>query len=155
MLNKNEVLETIAPLTADFEGFSAKVYKCPAGFDTIGYGRNIEANPLNSAEKAQLKNGEVSKKVALEWLKEELGKCYDRLEKLSWFRELDNNRAAAITDMVYNLGYSGFMGFKNSIAMIANKEWHKASENLKKSKWYKQVKRRGVKIVDIILTGEI
>lgn len=155
MYNKNEVVEIIAPLTADFEGFSAKVYKCPAGFNTIGYGRNIEANPLSAEELAQLQGGEVSKEVALVWLKEELGRCYERLNKLSWFRELDKNRAAAMVDMCYNLGYNSLMGFKNSLAMLANKEWEKAGENLKQSKWYKQVKRRGVRIVGIITTGEI
>ena len=151
MHTKNEVIEIIAPLTADFEGFSAKVYKCPAGFNTIGYGRNIEANPLNAQELAQLQNGEVSKEVALVWLKEELERCYERLNKLSWFKELDKKRAAAMVDMCYN----SLMGFKNSIAMLANKEWEKAGENLKQSKWYKQVKRRGVKIVSIIESGEV
>lgn len=155
MHTKNEVIEIIAPLTADFEGFSAKVYKCPAGFNTIGYGRNIEANPLNAQELAQLQNGEVSKEVALVWLKEELERCYERLNKLSWFKELDKKRAAAMVDMCYNLGYNSLMGFKNSIAMLANKEWEKAGENLKQSKWYKQVKRRGVKIVSIIESGEV
>ncbi|WP_423786615.1 glycoside hydrolase family protein, partial [Helicobacter winghamensis] len=103
MHTKNEVIEIIAPLTADFEGFSAKVYKCPAGFNTIGYGRNIEANPLNAQELAQLQNGEVSKEVALVWLKEELERCYERLNKLSWFKELDKKRAAAMVDMCYKL----------------------------------------------------
>lgn len=49
-----ETINYIIDKTADFEGFMANVYKCPAGFDTIGYGRNIEANPLTKEEKDKL-----------------------------------------------------------------------------------------------------
>ena len=81
MGKREEVLAFITPLTAEFEGFSASVYKCPAGFDTIGYGRNIEANPLSVEEKAKLVDGKVSKELAQEWLEQELGRCYDACNK--------------------------------------------------------------------------
>ena len=151
---KKEVLEFITPLTAEFEGFSAKVYKCPAWFDTIGYGRNIEANPLSKEEKAKLVNGEVSKEVAKEWLEAELSRCYDSCDKaFAWFRDLDIKRAGAIVDMAYNLGLGTLKTFKNSLAFMALQEYDKAAENFRKSKWYAQVKRRGVRITEIIEKG--
>ena len=132
------------------------VYKCPAGFDTIGYGRNIEANPLNASEKAKLVNGKVSKEVAQEWLKEELEKCYKQLDtNFSWFKSLDTARKGALCDMVYNLGFKGFCTFKNTIKFIECKDWVNVVSNLEKSKWYKQVGNRSKKICEIMQLGVI
>lgn len=151
---KKIVLAFIIPITAEFEGFSAKVYKCPAGFDTIGYGRNIEANPLSADEKAKLVNGEVSKEVAKEWLEAELSRCYDSCNNaFAWFKDLDTKRAGAIVDMAYNMGLGTLKTFKNSLAFMGAKDYTKAAENFRKSKWYAQVKRRGVRITEIIEKG--
>lgn len=155
MVDKQRVLDYIAPKTAKFEGFMPKVYKCPAGFDTIGYGRNIEANPLKPYELAQLNaDGSVSQEVALEWLKEELGRCFDKAFKnYNWFRNLDTERAGAIVDMIYNLGFNGFAGFRNTINLISKGDYKGASINLQKSKWWAQTKSRAIAIVDVILNG--
>ncbi|WP_289688008.1 glycoside hydrolase family protein [Helicobacter rodentium] len=154
MNKKQEVLAFIAPLTAEFEGFSASVYQCPAGFDTIGYGRNIEANPLSAEEKAKLINGKVSKEVAQEWLEQELSRCYDGCDKaFSWFKDLDTKRAGAIVDMAYNMGLGTLKTFKNSLALMEAKDYVKAAENFRKSRWFSQVKRRGVRITEIIEKG--
>ncbi|WP_416829891.1 glycoside hydrolase family protein [Helicobacter ganmani] len=153
-MKKREVLTFITPLTAEFEGFSASVYQCPAGFDTIGYGRNIEANPLSAEEKARLENGKVSKEVAQEWLEEELSRCYDSCDKaFSWFRDLDTKRAGAIVDMTYNMGLGTLKAFKNSLGFMERKDYKGAAENFRKSRWYAQVKRRGVRITEIIELG--
>lgn len=154
MLDKEKVLEYITPKTADFEGFSAKVYKCPAGFNTIGYGRNIEANPLNAQELAQLQNGEVSKEVALVWLKDELGRCFDTaLNSLNWFDDLDTARAGAIVDMIYNLGFLGFKKFVKFGEAMRKQDYIKAVQELENSKWFKQVGFRAKAISKIIQLG--
>ena len=151
---KKDVLDFITPLTAEFEGFSSKVYKCPAGFDTIGYGRNIEANPLSKEEKAKLVNGEVSKEVAKEWLEAELSRCYDNCASaFVWFRDLDIKRAGALVDMAYNMGLGTLKTFKNSLGFMERKDYKGAAENFRKSRWYAQVKRRGVRITEIIERG--
>lgn len=155
MQDKAKVLEFIAPKTAQFEGFRANVYKCPAGYDTIGYGRNIEANPLNASEKKQLNaDGSVSKAVAEDWLKEELSRCYDDCNKaFFWFKDLDNKRAGAIVDMAYNMGLKTLKDFKNSLGFMERKDYKGAAENFKKSKWFNQVKNRGIEICNIIEKG--
>ena len=154
MGKREEVLAFITPLTAEFEGFSASVYKCPAGFDTIGYGRNIEANPLSVEEKAKLVDGKVSKELAQEWLEQELGRCYDACNKaFAWFKDLDPKRAGAIVDMAYNMGLGTLKTFKNSLGFMERKDYKGAAENFRKSRWYAQVKRRGVRITEIIERG--
>ncbi|PZT48182.1 hypothetical protein B6S12_05015 [Helicobacter valdiviensis] len=154
MTRKKEILAFIAPLSAEFEGFSSKVYICPAGYKTIGYGRNIEANPLTKEEEALLINGEVSEALALSWLEKELSKDYDLLESnFPFFIELSTKRAGALVDLVYNLGFTGFKGFKKTISALEQKDFNKAACELEDSKWFRQVKRRGVAIVDLIRNG--
>ena len=154
MLDKEKGLEYITPKTAEFEGFSSKVYKCPAGYDTIGYGRNIEANPLSDNEKSQLNDkGEVSKEVALEWLKKDLEKCFNQAATLDWFNDLEVARAGAVVDMIYNLGFKGFSGFKKFAKAMKEKDYIKAVMELEDSKWFKQVGIRARDISKIIQLG--
>lgn len=148
---KEKVLDFITPLTAEFEGFSASVYKCPAGYDTIGYGRNIEANPLSVEEKKLLEDGKVPESVAMRWLKEELSRNYDSLNRnFKFFQALPLKKQGALVDMVYNLGFTKFKTFKNTLKEIEFRDYEKAAERLEASLWYKQVKNRGKVIVGLI-----
>ena len=151
-----KTIDLILPLTADFEGFSAKVYRCPAGFNTVGYGRNIEANPLSETEKSLLdSNGNVSEKVAKDWLRGHLQECYKELaQNFSWFDEMNRARKAALVDFDYNVGLKTLKTFKNTLRFLEQKNYKKAAENMRLSKWYKQVKRRGVRICEIIESGK-
>lgn len=142
-------------LVKEGEGFVATPYRCPAGKLTIGYGRNIEANPLTNEERAQLIGGAVTKKDAEAWAIKELEKIHNELSKFAWFLALDENRRAAILDMSYNLGIRGLLGFKKTIEAISQKNWEKAGAELENSKWFFQVGRRAKKIKKIIETGEI
>ena len=153
-MNKEEVLEYITPKTAEFEGFSSVVYKCPAGYDTIGYGRNIESHPLSKEEREQLQNGEISKEVAMEWLKKDLEQRYYLACDFAWFRDLDNvARAGAVVDMIYNLGLSGFKRFKKFIEAMNKRDYIKAVMELEDSAWFNQVGRRAKEISKMIQLG--
>ncbi|TLE14461.1 MULTISPECIES: glycoside hydrolase family protein [Helicobacter] len=152
-----ETIEIILPLTADFEGFSPKVYKCPAGFLTIGYGRNIEANPLTETEKKLLRaEGLINEKIAKDWLRENLQKCYEELaQNFNWFAKTDRVRKAALVDFDYNVGLGTLKTFKNTLLFLEQEDYKRAAENMRLSKWFKQVKRRGVRICNMIESGNI
>ncbi len=153
-MEKEKVLEYITPKTAEFEGFSSVVYKCPAGYDTIGYGRNIESHPLSQREREQLQNGEISKEVAMEWLKKDLEQRYYLACDFAWFRDLDNvARAGAVVDLIYNLGYSGFKKFKKFIEAMNKRDYIKAVMELEDSAWFNQVGRRAKEISKMIQLG--
>lgn len=150
-----ETIDFILPLTADFEGFRSRVYQCPAGFDTIGYGRNIEANPLSEGEKKLLNHdGSVNEAVARDWLAKHLEKCYAELEaNFAWFKSLDTKRKGALVDFDYNVGLKTLKSFKNTLRFLEQGDFKQAALNMRKSKWFAQVKRRGVRITEIIEKG--
>ena len=50
-------------LVKEGEGFVATPYRCPAGKLTIGYGRNIEANPLTNEERAQQLKAQITSAI--------------------------------------------------------------------------------------------
>ena len=152
-----KVINAIIEHTALSEGFSARVYKCPAGFDTIGYGRNIEANPLTKQEKSQLRSdGSIDKEVALNWLRINLEKCYKELDStFSFFKDLDLVKKAVLVDLDYNMGIGTLKTFKNTLKHFENNNKDGIVAGLTNSRWYKQVGNRGKRIISFLESGKI
>ena len=143
-------------LIKEAEGFSAKPYYCPAGKLTQGYGRNLEAIPLDDYEKTFLNaDGSVDRAVATDWAMEEIQHCYDMLSTLSFFGRLDDVRQAVLIDMCYNIGMAGLMKFKNFLKALENQDYGVAAAEMIDSKWYRQVGVRGVRNVKIMRTGNL
>jgi GH24 family phage-related lysozyme (muramidase) len=61
---------------------------------------------------------------------------------------------AAMIDLAFNMGGGWYKKFPNTSKALAAGDFNKASEGLKDSVWYTQVKERGVKIVDMIRNGK-
>ena len=105
------------------EGFSSCVYKCTAGYDTIGYGTRV-------------KYLKVTKEQAEEWLKEELENLkYILADKYEWFLPAPQEVRDIVINMSYQLGVSGFSKFKKTIQLLKNKDYEGASIEMLDSKW--------------------
>ena len=100
------------------EGFSPVVYKCTAGYDTIGYGQRI-------------KYLKVTEEQATEWLKEELHNLkYILADKYSWFLPAPKEVQNIVMNMNYQLGVTSFSKFKKTIYLLANKDYKGESEEI-------------------------
>ena len=105
------------------EGFSSVVYKCTAGYDTIGYGKRI-------------KYLQVTEEQATEWLEEDLENLkYTLSGKYDWFLPAPQEVRDVVMNMNYQLGVSAFSKFKKTIKYIANKDYQMASVEMLDSKW--------------------
>ena len=143
-------------LIKEAEGFAAKPYYCPAGKLTQGYGRNLEAIPLDDYEKTFLNaDGSVDRDVAEDWAMEEIEHCYNQLSTLSFFTKVDDVRQAVLIDMCYNLGMAGFLKFKGMIRALESQDYAVAAAEMIDSKWYRQVGVRGTRNVKIMRTGNL
>lgn len=69
------------------------------------------------------------------------------------FNKLDVVRQAGLLNMCFQIGVAGVESFKNSLTLIANKEYAQASVNLKKSRWYSQTTNRASRVIDTLVTG--
>lgn len=143
-------------LIKEAEGFVPKVYKCPAGFNTIGYGYNIDANPLDDQQKELLnKDGTISKENAFVLLLDSIPKYEAYARELVDFDYLNDARKALMIDLVYNLGKGGFEKFRATRGFINMSDYNNAWKALRASRWFKQVGNRGIRNCAILRDGVV
>ena len=105
------------------EGFSSVVYKCTAGYDTIGYGKRI-------------KYLKVTQEQSEEWLKEDLENLkYVLADKYDWFLPAPQEVKDIVMNMAYQLGPTSFSKFKRTIKLLKNRDYEGASIEMLDSKW--------------------
>lgn len=140
------------------EGMKLKVYSDTKGIKTVGIGCNIQAHDTKPIIGRKLtKIGEtITKAECLELFKANLTDvCLIPLDlNLPVLtKQLDPVRLRALINLCFNMGWGTLSTFKNTLAYLQSKNYIKAAENLMDSKWYKQVKSRGPRVVYMIQYG--
>jgi len=151
------------------EGLRLEPYICPAGYWTIGVGRNLESKGLTGAEQKfifgrddyskqevieLLKKRGISKDEALFLLVNDISECIKDLKTFTWFDQLDDIRAKVVVDMRFNLGAAGFRKFRKMIAALERDDYDTAADEMVDSAWYHQVGTRARRLVEMMRTGE-
>ena len=124
------------------EGVRAHVYLCPAGYETIGVGRNIAESGLG------LSDDEIDY-----LLKNDIERCRLELNAFPWFTDLDSVRQDALINLCFNLGMTRLLGFKNALAGMAEGKYPEAATEFQDSLWAAQVGSRADEVTDMIRTG--
>jgi lysozyme len=114
-------------------------YRDSVGKLTIGVGRNIEDVGLSNSEVDFLLANDITNR-------------YEALERLTWFRQLNEARQEAIVDMSF-MGLTRLLGFQKMIAALTAGRYEDAAAELLKSKYAKQVGQRAIDLAHIIKTG--
>ena len=117
-------------------------YKDSLGKLTIGYGILIEPD-----------EGGLYEEEAEYLLNNRANKAQVQAQSLPWFKRIDQTRQEVVVEMIFNLGLSRFMGFKNMIAALEKQDYKEAAKEGRDSKWFNQVKGRGVTLMNIMETG--
>jgi lysozyme len=112
------------------EGLELKSYQCSAGFVTLGVGRNVEELGITEDEARYLLDNDI------------LRVCQELDNNLPWWRNLSEVRQRIFVDMVFNLGISRFLNFKNMIAAAESEDWEEAAAQMLDSRWADQVGQR-------------
>ncbi len=104
------------------EGVRLKPYRCPAGYLTIGVGRNIEARGISPDEAAILLDNDIT----------------DIIRALSravpFFDELDVYRKRALIDMGF-MGIGKLLKFRQMWAALGRQDYASAAREALASKW--------------------
>jgi lysozyme len=122
------------------EGLRLKPYLCTSNKLTIGVGRNLEDNGISKTE-------------AMIMLDNDILYLNEKFAEFDWFLRLDEVRRAVIISMGFNLGFKGFMSFKNLIKALKNNDYELAVVEMLNSKWANQVKNRAVRLAKMMETG--
>lgn len=125
----------------DDEGFSGKIYKDTAGKNTVGYGRNLDDNPLTRAEASYL-------------LQNDLKKTRKQARQFPFYDRMNSARKNVILNMVYNLGIRSFTGFRRMITALSVQDYETAAVEMLDSKWAGQVGDRSKRLAEIMKNGE-
>lgn len=126
------------------EGLRLTAYRDTLGNPTIGVGHLIGRGESFTA---------ISQSFAMELLDADIQTAQRRLNNIypAW-RELDDVRQRAMLNLAFNLGYR-LADFTRFLHAAKSGDWEKAADELMKSRWYKQVKLRGPRVVHAIRTG--
>ncbi len=150
------------------EGLKLETYRCPAGYWTIGVGRNLETKSLSKSEQQYilgcdgltpqqvinlLKQRGITKEEALVLLTHDIQDCEQDLRQFEWFDRLDPVRRKVVLDMRFNLGPQGFRQFKRMIGHLAAGRYSLAAGEMINSRWYLQVGTRARRLVEMMRTG--
>lgn len=134
------------------EGLRLKVYRCPAGKRTIGYGHNLDANPYIEGNKIP---DEITREVAEVLLHRDVDKTTEQLAAIwSGFGLLNGARRDACINMAFQIGVAGFMDFKKMRDALFKCEWAEAYKQAKASQWAKQTPDRAERVASQFLTGQ-
>lgn len=146
---------TVAEFIAKHEGRKNKPYRCPAGARTIGVGYNYDANPLPKHIADYLK---VHGKITDDMIDELLNISIEIAEGdcMRLFPDWDNftpNRKMALTDFLFQLGYTKASKFIHAIAAINTGRWEDAAMHMRNSAWAHQVPKRAEEVTEMIEVG--
>ena len=136
----NDWLDRLEAQLRTEEGVRDKVYNDSLGIPTIGVGRNLRDKGLSDEEISFL-------------LRNDIKECVDKLSSLPVFEKLSDNRKIVLTDMCFNLGYSGLCQFKNMLRALDEDRFADAADAMLASKWAKQVGNRALKLHEMMLVG--
>ena len=121
------------------------LYKCSAGYWTLGIGRNVDVNGglgLSEDEVNYLLENDIARVI------KELSLEY------SWFNDLDDVRRDAMIDISFNLGATKLRKFVLALDAMEKADYKSASEEFLDSEWSRTVKGRSVELASMIATGE-
>tara|TARA_B110000483_G_scaffold241807_1_gene325781 strand:+ start:290 stop:721 length:432 start_codon:yes stop_codon:yes gene_type:complete len=112
------------------EGVVCHLYKCKAGKNTIGVGRNLDDVGISEDEAMYLLGNDIKRTT-------------DDLDK-NWgaWRTFPEIARHVCIDLVFNLGIAGFMKFRKTRQLMELGMWLQASEELLDSKYAAQLPNR-------------
>lgn len=135
---KNSVYNELKERVKRNEGFSAEAYLDSLGYPTFGYGSR-----------------KIREKYADLNMQDDLKECialvegYVENEKIS----VDEFRIGILSEMAYQLGFTGLLKFKKMWAAIRNMDYGKAAAEMKNSLWFKQTPVRAGNLAEKMKQG--
>ena len=126
-----------------FEDYKGEIYLDTENIETVGIGRNLEVYPFDEEELYEYNLGGYSHVEAVAWAFEKLSQC--RYEVMIQKPTLCRNPPVVrliVTDMCYNLGLKGVLGFQRMLDALRREDYKQAALELQDSKYFRQTGQR-------------
>jgi lysozyme len=127
------------------EGEVLHAYQDHLGYWTIGVGILID----------QRKGGELRPEES-EFIFRNRLKLFDAelSRRLPWISRLDPARRGVLLNMRFQMGITGLLGFKNTLALVEAGKYQDAAVNMLKSKWAQQTPARANRLSLQMASGD-
>lgn len=137
------------------EGLYLKPYRCTAGYLTVGWGLNLDVNPLDGYADQHDVRLTVEQATFLLSLKttEIAGTMERHFDFLNAKMDSDEVRAYAIMDMVYNMGATRVLGFKKMLLAAKRGDWWGAAMEAADSKYFLETGDRPERVVYMLMNN--
>ena len=143
------ITDIFSQLTRD-EGLRLTIYPDSRGFDTIGIGHNLDANPLPF----DVSNG-ITLAQALQILHDDVTRINSHLvAALPWITQLDPARYGVLLNMAFNMGVPGELKFHHTLDDTQAGRYQQSAADMKASLWYTQAGDRAVRLCKQMETGQ-
>ena len=131
-------------LTVD-EGVKYEVYLDHLGLPTCGIGHLIiDSDPEHGLDVGT----EIGEERVNELFEQDINITIDECKKLYYdFDELPEEAQLIICNMMFNMGRPRLSLFHKMKRAVDNREWEEAANQMKDSRWYKQVTNRADRLV--------
>lgn len=164
------------------EGKERYIYKCPAGYWTIGVGRNLETKGLTPDEfrlvfgrgrytddnwevierlKAMIPDHDnegapLSSEAIDLMLRNDIEYFSNGVSRMVSISQCGEVRFCALVNMAFNLGLAGLGGFRNTLRLFNEKRYDEAADEALNSKWARKdvSEARSSEIATMIDEGE-
>ena len=142
------------------EGFRGEPYQDTKGNWTVGYGRNLDANPLTADEcvalfRATVFSDDKAKDDFFESLLVSDIKVHEQemLAEMPWVSNHPTNVQIVLSDMAYNIGVPTLKHFIGMIHALRNKDYTVAAYELLDSAYAEDVKYRAAANARLLAGG--
>jgi len=146
--NKQTLFEIIKEDLVRHEGYIREIYLDSEGYATFGVGHLVvETDP----EYTWPIGTPVTDERILNAFDEDFLDALEDAESLvEGLYNHPDNVIRVLVNMAFNLGRTRLRGFKNMLAAVERHDYGTAADEMVDSKWYRQVKRRGVELVNVM-----
>ena len=142
------LIERIKEDLVKHEGYVTEIYLCSEGYPTFGIGHMVTEEDM---EYTWPVGTPVTDERILQVFHDDCNAaCTDASALFLNFSSHPENVQRVLVNMAFNLGRSRLGKFKNMITAVNEGNYSKAADEMVDSKWYRQVKRRGEELVEIM-----
>jgi lysozyme len=142
------LIEQIKEDLVKHEGYVTEIYLCSEGYPTFGIGHMVTEDDM---EYTWPVGTPVTDERILQVFHDDCNAaCTDANALFLNFSSHPENVKRVLVNMAFNLGRSNLGKFKNMITAVNEGNYQTAADEMVDSKWYRQVKRRGEELVEIM-----
>jgi lysozyme len=148
---KNPMQPSMLALVTAEEGLRLHVYDDATGIDikpgsvvighpTVGIGEALDVDGLTQDEAEMILNNRIVK-------------IERALAAFAWWRLASDNRKDVLTNMAFNIGIAGILGFHGMISALMHMDYKTAASEMLNSRWANQVGSRAHVLAHIMETN--